>query len=374
MRLKGGVFGALFAAVSPLAASAQVPNELVVTLGASWESYSGNFPAVTLPLVDSTKRATAAIGEFGARGQRRFFLDDAGTKTLDVHFDAGMRQFAALGFQLRDYAPREWVSQFDASFIQRFSTLGDLTLAASYRGRAVQDRPPMPLFLQPGYGSTRGSGRFRFVPMQGVTFDALLDLERTNYEAPALLPWLDLLDKDAQGIEIGATTAGERDWRVRFFSGVRWSQYERQKYGEDPFRRDRAINFGARWMLNPEDGLMASLGAEGTLNRSNSLRPEYDALSVTGNLSTLLPWWDLAADARTQLNWKTYVRDTPFARLVPGEEADNASIVYLTLIRPVASNLDAHLRFGWTRAETDIGNSYYNRFGTTLLFNFRPGG
>ena len=66
------------------------------------------------------------------------------------------------------------------------------------------------------------------------------------------------------------------------------------------------------------------------------------------------------------------IQDPQDARLVPGEEADNASVAYITLARPLAPNLDGRLRFGWTRAETDIGDSYYERYGVTFLFDFRP--
>jgi hypothetical protein len=97
-------------------------------------------------------------------------------------------------------------------------------------------------------------------------------------------------------------------------------------------------------------------------------------LSVTGDLSVDLPWWGLSTGLTSLLTWKTYIHQTTFARLVPGEEADNASVVHLDFTRNIASNLSGMLRFGWTRAETDIGNSYYSRFGTSLLFNFRPAG
>jgi hypothetical protein len=72
------------------------------------------------------------------------------------------------------------------------------------------------------------------------------------------------------------------------------------------------------------------------------------------------------------LTTKDYVHQTEFARLVPGEEADNASTVYLELARPLMVNLDGAVRFGWNRAETDIGDSYFERFGTTVLFRYRP--
>ena len=58
--------------------------------------------------------------------------------------------------------------------------------------------------------------------------------------------------------------------------------------------------------------------------------------------------------------------------LVPGEEADNASIAYVQVGRPMAVNLDGAIRVGWTRAETDIGNAYYQRFGLSVRMNYRP--
>ena len=64
--------------------------------------------------------------------------------------------------------------------------------------------------------------------------------------------------------------------------------------------------------------------------------------------------------------------EVPFSRLVPGEEADNASTVFVEVDRPVASNLSTATRFGWTRAETDIGRAYYSRFGVTFLMRYRP--
>jgi hypothetical protein len=69
---------------------------------------------------------------------------------------------------------------------------------------------------------------------------------------------------------------------------------------------------------------------------------------------------------------KRYVTKTDFARLVPGEEADNASVVYLELARPLMVNLDGAVRLGWNRAETDIGDSYFKRYGLTVLLRYRP--
>jgi hypothetical protein len=127
---------------------------------------------------------------------------------------------------------------------------------------------------------------------------------------------------------------------------------------------------GALWSL--ESLVSAELGVEGTVNRANSQRPEYDAVSVRAAVTTPLPFWALGLNLYGVLTGKTYVHDSPFVRLVPGEEADNASVAYAQINRPLAQNLTAGLRFGWARAETDIGESYYSRFGTSFLLYFRP--
>ncbi len=80
----------------------------------------------------------------------------------------------------------------------------------------------------------------------------------------------------------------------------------------------------------------------------------------------------LTLSVLAQLTTKSYVNETNFALLVPGEEADNASIVYAELVRSIRSNLDGGVRLGWTRAETDIGNAYYQRFGLSFFLNYRP--
>jgi hypothetical protein len=110
---------------------------------------------------------------------------------------------------------------------------------------------------------------------------------------------------------------------------------------------------------------------EGTVNRSNSSRPEYDALRVSAVASIPVPH-DLILNFYADLTDKRYVTKTDFARLVPGEEADNASVIYLELVRPIMVNLNAAVRLGWNRAETDIGGSYFERYGLTVLLRYRP--
>jgi hypothetical protein len=55
-------------------------------------------------------------------------------------------------------------------------------------------------------------------------------------------------------------------------------------------------------------------------------------------------------------------------------QADNASVVYLDLALPLAPALDGSVRLGWTRAEADVGNAYFQRFGISMLLWYRPGG
>lgn len=375
-RLRRGVGpGLALLVLVPAAGRAQVRIEdLVFTGGVSAEAYDGNFSAVTVPVVDSTDHATAAVGEFGARGALTLVETMTGgtwDHSLSVDFDAGFRQFAAAGFEIRDYAPREWVGRVDVSWWQRLGRAGTLTLAGTVRTRSVEDRPPMPLFLQPGYSTVRGALVFRTYEIQGVGMDVQLDVQHTDYEAVSVLSRLSLLDRRSAGLEVGAQARRE-SWRMRFYGGYRESEYPHQDSFDpsDPFRRDRTFHMGALWTL--ESAVRAELGVEGTVNRSNSNRPEYDAVSVRGSFTAALPWWEMGLNVFGLLTGKTYVHESPFVRLVPGEEANNASVAYLELNRPLAPNLTTALRFGWTRAETDVGESYYSRFGTSLLFNFRP--
>lgn len=350
------------------AGSAQVRvQDLVVTAGAAVEGYRGNLSSVTLPVIDPTDRASAAVGEFGARG--RVFFVDGSTRSFHLDFDGGLRQFAASGFELADYAPRELVGRIDGVYRQSLGSLGSMHAAVGFKGHNVVDRPPMPLFLQPGYGATSGALEFRFAEVGGIQVDARVSTEWADYTSHTLFPQLDLLDNRSTRLELGGMWG--RDWKVRLYGAVRLAQFQRQgtNLPSDPFRRDQAIEAGGVWLYSGP--VVAQLGAAAVFNRSNSARPEYDAVRVRGTLAAPLPY-DLTATLYASITGKRYKHQFEFARLVPGEEADNASIVYAALNRPVAPTLDAQVRFGWTRAETDIGGSYYQRFGVSFLVNFRP--
>ncbi len=356
--------------LQPTGARGQVRwQDLVLTGGTSLESYNGNLPAVTISAVDSTEQASAMVGELGARGRLTLFSGQE--RSLDLQFDAGLRQFVAGGFEVRDYASREWVGRSNLNYRESLSSLGDLWVEVGLGARRVDDRPPMPLFLQPGYSTADGRIRFQFRPVRGLFFDVQIMGEAADYATRSVTPQLELLDRRVLGAESGVTWGP--DWRARLHTGLKVSEYRNQGTFDprDPFRRDLTWSLGGTWTYT--SSFFAQLGAEATINRSNSDRPEYDALSLRAVVSAPLPG-SLSLSFFANLTEKWYKVRTDFARLVPGEEADNASVVYLELARPLLVNLDGAVRFGWNRAETDIGNAYFERYGGTLLLRYRPWG
>lgn len=351
-------------------AEAQVVLEdLVFTGGASVEGYQGNLPAAAVTAIDSTEFAAAAVGEFGVRGRVGFLANES--QRLRFSFDGGLRQFAAGGFELQDYAPREWVGAADLNYERRVSDFGFVTLRGNVRGREVHDRPPMPLFLQPGYWGGRAGVGVETRPLRGTVLDLEAGGEWAKYGAPSFAQRLLLLNRDLRSLELGVTRSLDDDSSLRGYTILDRVHYPRQRTFDerDPFRRDRTYRGGLLWTRPAE--VYGQVGIEGAVNRSNSRRPEYDALSIRAVLSAPL-WRDVDLTLFGLLTAKRYVQPTEFARLIPGEEADNASIAYAALSRPLAANLDATMRLGWTRAETDLGEHYYQRVGLTLLLNYRP--
>lgn len=340
--------------------------DLVVSAGVAAEGYEGNLSSATVPVVDSTDQARAAVGEFGVRGS--LVLMERPTSLIQAAFDLGVRQFAASGFQVRDYSPREWAGVADLLYRQRIGGWGTVLLQAGYRGRSVADRPPMPLFLQPGFQRWRGSAAYVLPPLQGVQFDVTGLAERWDYQAGGVQQ-LDLLDREVTGVEVGARWGVGLD--VRFFAAVRDSEYPHQGSFDpgDPYRRDRAISVGAEWGWVAT--VAGSVGLEGIVNRSNSRRPEYDAFALRAELVAPLPA-GFSTSLYGVLTGKSYVFSTPFARLVPGEEADAASVLYVEVARELAANLTSAARVGWTRAEAEIGESYYERYGLSVMLRYRP--
>ena len=146
-----------------------------------------------------------------------------------------------------------------------------------------------------------------------------------------------------------------------------------------PSAGTRPISWGALWQydgLESSDGFEASgitaeVGIHGTINRSNASRTEYNAVSVNAEVSTFLPA-DLRLNITAVLTAKDYLTETEFIRLIPGEEADNASRVYVGVSKYLADAVTGTFRIGWTRAETEIGDAYFERYSGSLLFNYRP--
>ncbi len=358
----------LVALLTPADVSGQRWIDLVVTAGVSGENYDGNLASVTVPVVDSVNDVGAAVGEFGLRGA--FWLVNRPSTTLALSFDTGMRQFLASGFEIRDYAPQERSGRAGLQWLQRVGGLGVLRVGGDVRGRVVDDRPPMPLFMQPSYSRYASFAQFTVRTLDGVTFDVAADIEHADYRAPEGIRQINILDRDSKGLEVGA--AWGEGWQVRFFGSLRYSEYPEQASFDptDPFRRDRAVTLGGEWRY--QANFLAEVGLEGIVNRSNGRRPEYDAFSARARLGMPLPWSQLGINLYAVVTGKSYVSKTPFARLVPGEEADNASVVYFDINRPIAPNLDASIRFGFSRGETDIGDAYFQRYGMSFFLNFRP--
>lgn len=227
----------------------------------------------------------------------------------------------------------------------------------------------MPLFMQPGYAAAQGTLGLVTRDFDGVSLDLQGDMEWADYRAFAAVPQIDLLDRRSSGLEAGMRWSGAST--LRFYGGFRWTAFPNQNsfVSDDPYRRDHTARMGLEWTYS--GSLFAQVGLDGTLNRSSSTRAEYDAVSVRALLTAPLPH-GLSANVYALLTAKSYLSATDFARLVPGEEADNASIAYLQVGRPLASNLDGAIRLAWTRAETDIGSAYYRRFGASVQFNYRP--
>ncbi len=363
-----------------LSAQARV-TDLVFTGGTHVERYRGGIPSVTLAVVDSVDQAWATSAELGVRAV--LSSSPNGFDGLTVTLDGGVRQFDAYGFKLRDYAPRVASGVIDAVF-RTTTNDGVLQFSGRAGGRDVADRTPTPLFLEPGYANYEGAARFQTREIGGTYWDVSIEGGRADYNAQDIVPQLDLLDRNKIGFELGA--AQGRMWKaarltMRFYGSFTEFRYPQQgtRYLPDPFRRDQAYQLGALWQYDglessdgfESSGITAEVGIQGTINRSNASRTEYNAVSVNAEVSTLLPA-DLRLNITAVLTAKDYLTETEFIRLIPGEEADNASQVYVGVSKYLTDAVTGTFRVGWTRAETEIGDAYFERYSGSLLFNYRP--
>jgi hypothetical protein len=343
--------------------------DLVASGGVSGEGYQGNLPTAGVALRDSTESATALVGELGLRGDAAWRRN--GFTRVFLSVDGGVRQFTARGFEQRDYAPREWVGRADVTGLHPLGEHVVLLAFAGIRGRGVEDRPPMPLFLQPTHRALQGGGALRVYPRGWDLVELSVSGERADYAAPEFAPQIRLLDREMLTTQLSVErTVAETHGIETFVAMDRSAHREQETFNpDDPFRRDTTLRGRLGWSHRGQ--VLARVGLEGRMNRSNSRRPEYDSVTLDGQVTMAVPGSAIAS-AYVVLTGKRYRESTPFARLLPGEEANSASLVYLSLSRPVSGNLDSGVRLGWTRAETETGGEYFQRLGVSFLLTYRP--
>lgn len=343
--------------------------DFVLTGGLSSEGYQGNLEAAAVAVRDSSELASAVVGEFGVRGDLTAGLGDG--RRARLTFDGGVRQYSARGFESRDYAPREWSGTVDASLMQALGSMAQAEGWLRVRGRQVEDRPPMPLFLQAGYRSVAAGVRGE-VSEANRRWDLEARGEWVDFLAPAFAPQVRILDRRAAGLEVGVRPGWDEARALRFHAGATLSHHPEQMtfLADDPFRRDRTFQGGVSWSWQGD--MLAQVAGEVRANRSNSRRPEYDAATVRA-LASIAVAGDVSLTGYLALTAKRYRFPTDAARLIPGEEANSASQAYLALSRGLARNLDGSVRLGWARAESEIGGRYFQRFGGTMLLHYRPG-
>ena len=363
-------FAMALAGISPLAAQVRL-SDFVITGGAAMEVYLGNFSAITVPQIDSTDSALAGVGEWTARGGVSFL--PPGRRALVLDFEGGVRQFATGGFQLRNYAPREHSGRVTMTYGQTLAG-GTFTTEASARARSIADRPPLPLYLSPGYETYMAKVGYGKSLRPDFDLSMAVTGEMADYAAPRALPQLDLLDRSS----VIVRTEAVRDFRdparsedfskFGVFADYRYHSYPKQGLGL--LRVDHAVGGGVSYERETERlGLRLSL--DGTLSRSNAPRVDYNAAVLKAELS-----WTLGSstqlDIEGNLARKRYLNPVVDA-LVPGEEGDNASLLYAEITRFLSPAVDGSFRFGWQKVETNISGAYYTRFGGTFFLKVRPG-
>ncbi len=344
--------------------------DLVVVVGASVDWHEGNFSAVTVPRIDSAESVASGAGHAQALG--RIALLGAGRRRVFLTFDGSLHQYATAGYRFRNYAPRQHAGSVTAYYREQLGG-GPLVLSASVSTSGVSDRPPLPLYLQPGYRKYAGSATYR---RNVAGMDALAGASLENADYAAIVPQLDLLDHSAMKVWARAVPWAWTRSAVDLFGEYSYRSYSRQGgsgTAGDPFRTDHAVRAGASWRASWLDddqrGLEGSATVDGTLNRSNSRRVEYNLLRASGWVSASLGGNTLFLEG--QLSVKRYSR--PFMHaLVPGEEADNTSYVASRLTRRFGPTLNGSVRVRWTRAETSIGGAYFRRLGASFSLNYRP--
>ena len=364
----------VLAMASPLAGQGVV-QDLVISGGMASQAWRGDFTALVIPQVDSTNQVVAWVGEWSANGI--FNLARRERSSLDAIVDVGFRQFAPGGFELRRYSPREYCALLATRYRRDVADGrgGALVAEATARKRGIDDRPPMPLYLPPGYGSYRLKAGYE-TTLAGSRASLTVTGQSADYGAPVLLPHLDLLDRRSAVVEAAGTRRSYRSpdsgeySEVRFFGSYRYHTYPRQGL-EGVFRVDHAVGLGGRYELSA--GRMdLDVSLDGTRSWSNSRRVEYNAGRLGVQLQLSEVWREFGLSVASDLAVKRYRHQSEEYGLVPGEEADNGAALYAEITRSVARNMDAAFRLGWQRVETSFTGAYYTRFGGGFFLRVRP--
>ncbi len=355
-------------------ATAQLRMEnLTASMGIATEMYgSRDFSAITVPQIDSTESAFAGVGDMGMRGT--LIVLATPERSLRCAVNGGMRQFVTSGFKLRNYAPRDLSGRVQCDYGQQFGG-GSLTIRPTVDARHIADRPPLPIYLPPGFSS--GSMAVRYDRPFRPTFHGYGQVsgEIRDFARPEVLPALDLLDRQELAAELGAVkhfpgapNTYDRS-EIAAFGAYRYLAYPKQGLGL--LRRDNALQIGGRITLNQLEtrGFQLELTGSGIRSRSNSRRVEYNAATLDTELV-----FDLGESNQIRLtgSWKAKRYITPQQALVPGEEADNSTSVAARITRFLDNGVRAALQGGWTRAETNVSGAYYERFSISFTLAVTP--
>lgn len=347
-------------------AEGQQLQDLALTSELDGHTYCGDLPTISVPWVDPAECASTIGGSFSAQIK-------ALIGRLEIDFDAGHRQFGTRGLKRRNYAPREAVANIRADYSRR-----GFTVSANGKFRHITDGPAIPIYRQPSYGS---GGLFLMHHLQvgdNLVTDYAVRGEYVAYDAPKVRPDIDLLDRTSFGVEAGTTWQREGNTWNNWIRGAATYQnhrFPKQKSGVvgDPFRRDQTVSLGFAWRVNDvayEHG-SAEIRLEGTANRSNSRRPEYNAVRASLAMEKFLGDW---GQARMNLAFakKAYTTEGQGPALIPGEESDNKSSLSLGLTRYLRNNLDGAVDVEWARAETNVTGWYVRSFGASFTLTYRP--
>jgi hypothetical protein len=236
----------------------------------------------------------------------------------------------------------------------------------------------MPIYLSPGYEIYRVTAGYQR-SVRVLDADLTVTAKDADYTAPALLPNLDLLDRNSVIVEAGGSRKFYRSpdpdeyseySGFRFFGAYRYHSYPKQGLGV--LRVDRAIGLGGTYELRTERfDLRVTL--DGTRSRSNSRRVEYNAGRLEAEVQLWALWEEMDLNLRGTLARKRYIDPGQHA-LVPGEEADNESSLYAEITRSLGRHVDGAFRLGWQRVETNFNGAYYTRFGGAFFLRVRPTG